>query len=145
MKHQHLTGAARSGVQPGWEVVRIRDAEVLPLVEKAGQALAGLTQLQQSGFFKDPVRLKYLKHDTIFDPLRARADFQKLAAEPDFQMLTLDRLAQDLRICADGKLIDCVDKSWEPLLRSVKRPNGVTRIRYPVKAARIGGTVQITL
>ena len=74
-----------------------------------------------------------------------REEFRSLAGEAGFQMQGLDPLTMDLRVCADEKLVDCVDRSWEPLLRSAKLPNGVTRLRYPIKVARLGGTVQVVL
>ena len=60
-------------------------------------------------------------------------------------MQELDPKNMDLRICATRKLVDCVDRSWEPLLRSAKLPNGVTRIRYSIKDARLAGGLRIVL
>jgi tetratricopeptide (TPR) repeat protein len=50
------------------------------LVERyAARAVALLGQAQAGGYFKDPAKIELLKIDKDLDPLRARADFQKLA------------------------------------------------------------------
>jgi serine/threonine-protein kinase len=46
----------------------------------AARAVALLGQAQAAGFFKDPANAELLQTDKDLDPLRARADFQKLAA-----------------------------------------------------------------
>jgi hypothetical protein len=74
-----------------------------------------------------------------------RASFEKVASESGFQMESIDDANADLRICGDGKLVDCVDRAWEPILRSAKQPNGLIRLRYSVKVVRINGALQITL
>jgi tetratricopeptide (TPR) repeat protein/tRNA A-37 threonylcarbamoyl transferase component Bud32 len=52
----------------------------LALVERyAARAVALLGQAQSAGFFKDPAKIELLKTDKDLEPLRARADFQKLA------------------------------------------------------------------
>jgi tetratricopeptide (TPR) repeat protein len=53
----------------------------LAFVERyAARAVALLGQAQAAGFFKDPAHAELLQTDKDLDPLRARADFQKLAA-----------------------------------------------------------------
>jgi len=83
--------------------------------------------------------------DVNSEMARVRADIKALSTEPGFQMETIDAQSADLRVCGGGKLMDCVDRSWEPLLRSTKKPNGLIRARYPAKVARVGGTLQIVL
>lgn len=72
-----------------------------------------------------------------------REQLRRIAAEPGFEMQPLDPETMDLRLCAGGKLVDCMDRSWEPLLRTVKLASGATRLRYPAKVASIGGELQI--
>lgn len=72
-----------------------------------------------------------------------REQLRRIAAEPGFEMQPLNAETMDLRICAGGKLVDCVDRTWEPLLRTLKLASGATRLRYPAKVASIGGELQI--
>jgi hypothetical protein len=74
-----------------------------------------------------------------------RESFLASSAEAGFRMLETDPKMMDLRICAGGKLVDCVDTFWEPVLRSAPLPNRVTRVRYPIKVARIAGKLEIVL
>jgi serine/threonine protein kinase/Tfp pilus assembly protein PilF len=57
---------------------RVRDAAVTD--KYAARALALLRQVQQTGWFDDPAQVEHLKQDTDLEPLRSRADFQKLLA-----------------------------------------------------------------
>ncbi len=77
------------------------------------------------------------------DVRRFREQFQRVSATPGFEMHAIDAETMDLRICADGKLVECLDRAWEPLLRATRSPNGVTRLRYPIKVADIGGRLEI--
>jgi hypothetical protein len=74
-----------------------------------------------------------------------RQQFAAISAEPGFAMEPLNPMTMDLRICGGGKLVDCLDLGWEPVLRSVKQMNGVVRLRYPIKAASVKGVIQIVL
>jgi tetratricopeptide (TPR) repeat protein len=64
-----------------------RDAKLTPpekskLAEQyARQALAWLVRADTARFFQNPVGLENLRKDKYLDPLRSRADFQKLARE----------------------------------------------------------------
>ena len=49
--------------------------------EYGGYAVALLARMRSAGFFKDQGVLDYLKKDTDMEPLRERADFQKLKRE----------------------------------------------------------------
>jgi hypothetical protein len=51
-----------------------------PTEQNAVRAVELLKQAQAAGFFKDPAKVELLKTDKDLDPLRARADFQQLAA-----------------------------------------------------------------
>jgi len=77
------------------------------------------------------------------DVRRFREQFQRISSEPGFEMHPIDAETMDLRICADGKLVECLDRAWEPLLRSNRLGNGITRLRYPIKVADIGGRLEI--
>jgi hypothetical protein len=72
-----------------------------------------------------------------------REQFERLSVEGGFEWQPLDVEQIDLRLCAGARLVDCVDRSWEPLLRSAKLPNGITRVRYPIRVASLGGSLQI--
>lgn len=74
-----------------------------------------------------------------------RQDFAEICAAPGFEMQPLNPEQLDLRICGHGKLVECVDRSWEPALRTVKLANGVTPARYPAKAAILNGATAIVL
>jgi len=120
------------------------------------QAIAGMISALRAGFeHRDPepfiaraqVRFREASEAyelSVDDEVRKfREQFQRLSGEPGFQMQPLDAEQMDLRVCASGKLVDCVDRSWEPLLRSTKLPDGSTRLRYPIKVASLAGTLQI--
>lgn len=69
--------------------------------------------------------------------------FRRLSEKPNFEIAPVARENAALRLCADGKVIDCIDASFEPLLRAVKRPDGVIPVRYPIKLAMIGQQLKI--
>lgn len=72
-----------------------------------------------------------------------REEFQSIAAEPDWQMGPVRLETLDLRLCGDGRLIECVDRDWLPVLRTVRQEDGLIRLRYPIFLAQVGGNWQI--
>ena len=72
-----------------------------------------------------------------------RRQFARLSAESGFQMQPIIPEIVDLRFCGAGRVIDCVDKGWKPLLRSVPRADGLIRYTLPAKVAFFNGEVSI--
>jgi len=70
-------------------------------------------------------------------------DFQEVSAEPEFRMAEVARDKMALRLCADGKVIDCLDTNFEPLLRATPRGDGSTPIRFPMKVAVFGQQMRV--
>lgn len=57
-----------------------------------------------------------------------RAQFQRVSADPGFRMEPITPESLDLRWCAGGRVIDCVDKAGQPALRA-------SNYRIPAKVA----------
>jgi hypothetical protein len=72
-----------------------------------------------------------------------RAQFKRISSEPGFQMRPIVKEDLDLRICGNGHMIDVVDKTWDPALRSAKNAKGLTRYRLPVKVIFVNGEPEI--
>lgn len=54
------------------------------------------------------------------------------------QVLPLDRSRYSLRLCASGRLVQCVDIDWEPIIRT-DEANGAQRWRLPIFAGCLKG------
>ena len=72
-----------------------------------------------------------------------RQQFVQLGEAGPFE--PIDPKELDLRICGGGKLVDCLTRVWEPALRTVRQADGVVKMRYPIKVARLGGEIRIVL
>lgn len=64
-----------------------------------------------------------------------RAQFKRISARPGFQMAPIVPDDLDLRWCGGGRVIDCVDKKGQPVLRSAADSNGNVSYRLPAKVA----------
>ena len=69
--------------------------------------------------------------------------YTRLSAEPGFRIADLNRDKMALRLCAGGKVIDCLDTSFEPLVRAVPREDGTTPVRYNMKLAMFGQQMRV--
>lgn len=74
-------------------------------------------------------------------PSEPRGNFTKqwarLSAEPGFRVHPLAEAEMALRLCGEGRVIECLDKNFEPMLRAEIRQNGTTPARYPALVARV--------
>lgn len=59
-------------------------------------------------------------------------------AQPGFGFEELDPESYSLRLCAGGRLIQCVGKDWEPLIKQLPGPDGDTA-SYEMMIAKIDG------
>jgi tetratricopeptide (TPR) repeat protein len=74
-----LAGAYALSMTPARSDARLPSAERTALAERyATRAVALLRKLHDKGYFKDPAHAKALRTDEDLQPLRGRADFQKL-------------------------------------------------------------------
>lgn len=69
--------------------------------------------------------------------------FQELSGESDFEISepALDRMA--LRLVAGGRVIDCYEHDFEPMLRAKKIANGTVPVRYHTRLAVFGRELRI--
>lgn len=69
--------------------------------------------------------------------------FQKLSADAKFEISepALDRMA--LRLVGGGRVIDCYESNFEPMLRANKLPNGTTPVRYHTRLAVFGRELRV--
>ena len=74
-----------------------------------------------------------------------REQFARISTEDNWEMEQIDMDRMDPRICADGRLIECVDTDWLPSLRTTPLENGVIRLRFPTFLAVIDGQWRIVL
>ena len=76
-----------------------------------------------------------------------RANFQaswdKARQKPGFEMMKPSRQNLALRVCAFGRMIDCVDIEFEPVVRSAKLENGTTPLRIPIRFSFFGRELRI--
>ena len=137
---------------PAWSWTKGASLRSDAALESVGTMLADLLESFSRGdpeMFIARSNIRFTEVSTAFDTSidddvrRFREQFQRISTEPGFEMHALDPETMDLRICADGKLVECLDRAWEPLLRSMRSPNGITRLRYPMKVADIGGRLEI--
>jgi hypothetical protein len=69
--------------------------------------------------------------------------FQRLSSGPKFEISepSIDRMA--LRLVAGGRVIDCYESDFEPMLRAKKIDNGTVPVRYPTRLAVFGRELRI--
>jgi hypothetical protein len=58
------------------------------------------------------------------------------AQQPDWEMVPLDPERFDFRLCAGGRMIECIDRDWQPTVRS--RPQADGDFPFPMFLSRIG-------
>lgn len=71
-----------------------------------------------------------------------RGIYQELFAKPDWAMEPLDPETYDLRLCAGGRLVECVRHDRDAILRSEKDAEG-NRYNYPMMLGVVGGQLQV--
>lgn len=54
----------------------------------------------------------------------------------------LDPEQFDFRICANGRLVECIDKQWQPLIHTLPQANG-EMYPFPMFLGKVGGGFQI--
>lgn len=71
------------------------------------------------------------------------SQLEELRAEPNFEIAepSLDRMA--LRLVGGGRLIDCYELDFEPMLRAKKIADGSTPVRYHTRLAVFGRELRI--
>lgn len=55
----------------------------------------------------------------------------------------LDPATEDLRLVAGSRVVECVARDWQPILRSVRGSGPLTRVHYGVFLARVDGELQV--
>jgi hypothetical protein len=74
-----------------------------------------------------------------------REQFSRVCGEDGWGMEEIRFDQMDPRICANGRIVECVDRNWLPTLRSRPTPDGAVRLRFPTLLAHIGGNWRIVL
>lgn len=79
---------------------------------------------------------------------RTKRIYRERAAEPDWAMEPLDPERFDFRLCADGRLVEIIDKDWQATVRSVPLddyggPEGKGACDYPMMLGKIKGKFHI--
>lgn len=70
--------------------------------------------------------------------------WSKVSALPGFAMHLPNRETMALRICADGRMVECVDLQFEPMLRAEKLDtDGTVPVRYTTRVAFFGRDLRI--
>ncbi|OGS19038.1 MAG: hypothetical protein A2219_08235 [Elusimicrobia bacterium RIFOXYA2_FULL_50_26] len=72
-----------------------------------------------------------------------RDDLAEMAGEKDWRVLPVAQTGMDLRLCAGGRMIECIGRDWMPVLRANPDAEGLPTVRYPIFLADIGGKLQI--
>jgi hypothetical protein len=117
-----LVGEATRFVEHVWAVMDARDVP--------GQnALSDLN-----------VREGCVAYGTDFRATRAEhnAMLGDIFGDPTFAMRGLDHAAFDFRLCANGRLVECVGVDWRPVVRS-EPDRGGTVMRVPLLIGRVQG------
>ncbi len=73
---------------------------------------------------------------------RLRSRLQVLSASKALKMLIPEELGMVLRPCANGRMLECMDKTGEPSLRTEETAAG-TRSAWPVRIAVVNGKCHI--
>jgi len=58
--------------------------------------------------------------------------------------MPIDCEEMDFRLCADGRLVQIIDRNWHPTIRTIPQPDGEI-YPFPVLIGRIDGELQILL
>lgn len=137
------SGAPQWAVRPTWV-----DAQPVPDSPSARNFVAAfLNQIVQSmnrGDIEPYLASSRMRFEEISAVYRLpvaseiqdfRAQFTRISAAPGFQMAPVVPADLDLRWCGGGRVIDCVDKAGQPVLRSTPGPNGLVAYRLPAKVA----------
>jgi len=76
-----------------------------------------------------------------------RANFlgqwQRLSVRDGFQFSLPDAAQLAVRVMAGGKMLDCIDANFQPILRAEPLENGSTPLLYPLRLSFFGREVHI--
>ena len=86
---------------------------------------------QAFGMTEDEIRTNFLRQ------------WQRLSVRTGFQFALPDPAQLAVRVMAGGKMLDCIDTSFQPILRSEKLEDGSTPLLYPLRLSFFGRDVQI--
>lgn len=64
------------------------------------------------------------------------------SVKPGWALAPVERGAFDLRLCGDGRLVECVDREGLPLLRCAPDAKG-EYVSFPLLLARVGGALTV--
>lgn len=64
------------------------------------------------------------------------------SAKPGWALAEVERARFDLRVCADGRMVECVDREGLPLLRCAPDAKG-EYVSFPLLLARVGGALTV--
>lgn len=74
-----------------------------------------------------------------------REQVRRVHGEGDFDLEEIRADNMDPRLCAGGRLVECVDANWLPTLRTKPLSTGSMRLRFSTFLANIGGQWRIVL
>jgi hypothetical protein len=63
---------------------------------------------------------------------------EEIWGSPDWSIENLDPAQYDLRLCAQGRLVECIAKDWWPIVRAAPTPSGA-RTRFAMLLGRLRG------
>ena len=128
----------RADVHPSVAAVEAEVRDVLKVMarhlrERAFDRLLSYKQLGLAEWgvaYDEDVPDRVAKMRGVFD--------EELWARPDWNIEDVDPADYDLRLCAGGRLVECVTKTWEPILRTNPAPDG-RRTRFAALLGRLRG------
>lgn len=62
---------------------------------------------------------------------------------PNWEMENIIDKEVELRMCAENRMIDCLNSEWEPILHSKKNEKGQIDPAYPIKLSVLNGELKI--
>lgn len=74
---------------------------------------------------------------------RWAAGLRRLSSEPNWLLPEPEEAMMALRLCAGGRLIECLAADWRPIVRARQDERGVFRVTYPLFLAMIDGQLAI--
>lgn len=127
-----------------------RDAEILVLHADTRSSVHNvITQIRHGWASGDASKFIHMLQHRVDDCERAypqsqdslygfRAWLRDMARQPDWRVCNVEPLDYALRLCAAGKMIDCITRNWSPIIRNSAMDDG-TEMDFPMKLARIAG------
>lgn len=99
-------------------------------------------------YFITASRMRIADLDTAYNspPGKREADIRYMTAvssrKPGWGLEPLEPAQYDLRLCAQGRMVECISKRWLPVVAETPDPEGSV-IRYPMLIAKMADTWQI--